>query len=307
MGSKVSYEDVAMAPNEMANTTCNIPADNSIYWAPTLYYKRDNRFFTVPFYLKAYYFNRGNTHPLAKMPIGLRMIRGDPAHKTRLPKPDEIKNDTMNLFWYGDSDGGFPNSLEEEWQARIMFPNCWDGKNLETKTLGLNTHVLFRDEHTGLCPASHPVRIPQLFTEVVYQVWDIKKKFPDIKRSDFLFSTGDKKGWGAHVDYISGWHQEVLDAALETCVNNAWGNSDCAFHQFEGVVSKNPKGYYKGSPVEEVDNITQLHVTGHECHQSGFPPATCNFGNTFEKPPPLHNKFGVFGKPGCDSDSSIHI
>jgi hypothetical protein len=295
-GSAMSYKDMALAPNELANTTCNIPADNSVYWAPSLYYKSDGKFALVPFYLKAYYFNRGNTHPLAKMPIGLRMIRGDPHRKTRLPKPDEIHNDTMNLFWYGTDNGGFPSFLTGEWQVRIMFPNCWDGKNLQTANYSTNTHVLFRDEATGMCPPSHPVRIPQLFVEVVYSVGSVTKKNPHVQRSDFIFGTGDTEGWGAHADYISGWHQEVLDAALETCDNNAWSNPKCAFHQFDGVVSKNPKGYYKGAPVEEVDGIKELHVSGQECHQSGFPPAPCHFGNKFEKPAPLRNDFGVFGK-----------
>lgn len=296
---------MAMAENELANTTCNIPADNSVYWSPTLYYKRNGQFFTVPYYMKAYYFNRGNTHPLAKMPIGLRMIRGDPYRKVRLPKPDEIKNDTMNVFWYGSDSGGFPSNQMDEWQVRIMFPNCWDGIHLQTQAIGENTHVVFRDEVTGLCPSSHPVRIPQLFQEVCYSVGAVKNAYPGVQRSDFIFGTGDTEGWGAHADYISGWHQEVLDAALETCDNNDWSKPQCAFHQFAGVNSKNPKGFYKGSPVEQVNNISQLRVTGEECHDSGFPPAPCHFGNTFQKPAPLRNDFGVFGT--CAADTSVLV
>ena len=38
----------------------------------------------VPVYMKADYFNRGATEPMARMPRGLRMIRGDPFRTTPL-------------------------------------------------------------------------------------------------------------------------------------------------------------------------------------------------------------------------------
>jgi len=232
---------------------------------------------------------------LAKMPVGLRMIRGDPHRQTRLPKPDEISRDVENLFWYDTDNGGFPSFLDREWQVRIMFPNCWDGVNLVTSDLSQNTHVAFRDDASGLCLETHPVRIPQLFIEAVYQVDAVTREHPEVQRNDYLFSTGDKDGWGAHADYISGWQQEVLDAALETCDNNDWSNPRCAFHQFVDVRSKDPHGYYKGQPKEAVDDIEQLLVSGEECHMSGFPPAAFALAQPSPMPAALQNKFGVFG------------
>jgi hypothetical protein len=310
-GAAVTLDDMTLGHNELANTTCNIPADGSMYWAPSLYFhnRTENKYYIVPSYLKAYYFNRGDTQPLHKMPIGLRMIRGNPYRKTPLVHEHSIKNDTVNLFWYGSNDtGGFPDFLDEDWQPRIMFPNCWDGKNLETAIRGQNTHMAFRDESNGLCPASHPLRVPQLFTEVNYQIGSFANHHPEVLRSDFMLATGDKKGWGAHVDYISGWQQEVLDAALETCVNTDQNNPNCSFHQFVGDIPAltqarrdNFDVYYKPQPVENVSGISELLVTGEETRMSGFPSASCTFGPAHHEPAALINGPGVVNTTHCST------
>ena len=289
---------MTLGPNELANTTCNIPADNSIYWAPTLYYhnKTEGKYHAVPNYMKAYYFNSGNGGKRAKMPIGLRMKRGDPYRTTPLLNSDQIHNDTVNIFWMDSETGGFPSWVDKgDWQARIMFPGCWDGKNLVSSNPNKNGHMAFRDDGTGLCPASHPVRIPQLFNEVHYQIEAFVQA--GATSADFLFATGDRKGWGAHADYISGWQQDVLDAALDSCFNNDWSKPECAFHQFNYVqpsVNNPVRAFYKPTPVENVTDIPQLHVTGQECHMSGFPPAPCKWSEGGTRPPPLANIAGAF-------------
>ena len=45
----------------------------------------------------------------------------------------------------------------------------------------------------GTCPSSHPVRIPQLFVEVDYQIEEfVKHAGSGVKTTDFLLSTGDR-------------------------------------------------------------------------------------------------------------------
>ena len=306
-GPQVSLADSMLAPEELANTTCHIPADGSIYWAPSMYFhnRTSKKYFLVPVYMKAYYFNRGQTEPMALMPRGLRMIRGDPYRNTPLVPEHQIRNDTVNIFWDGSNmTGGFPARIDQgDWQTRTMFPNCWDGKNLVTSTVLKNTHMTFRSQTNGTCPPSHPVRIPQLFVEVNYQI-ELFANDPSTRPTDFLLSTGDRKGWTAHVDYISGWQQDTLDAALYTCPNTAQGDPHCAFHQFSSVVPAAPFPHvgspssarlYKPSPVEEVDALDHLLVTGEEARRAGMPVASCTMSNApFKQPLPLMNERGVF-------------
>ena len=322
-GSTVSLADVTLAPGELANTTCNIPADGSMYWAPSLYFKNSttNKYSLVPVYNKAYYFNRGATMPMQHMPVGLRMIRGNPYRSTPLVWPSAIKNDTVNIFWMDSNEtGGFPPWVDRgDWQTRTMFPNCWDGKNLQTASPGLNTHMAFRSESNGTCPPSHPVRVPQLFVEVNYQIEKFAgAKHPETVPSDFVLATGDAKGWGAHVDYISGWQQDALSAALNTCINTDENNPNCTFHQFSSVTPAfshalsvggpnpddkeiRPGGFalYKPAPVEQIDDLDVLLVTGKEAHSTGFPVATCTWGPARDEPAPLLNKIGVLNKTDC--------
>jgi hypothetical protein len=203
-GANVSLSDSVLEPDELSNTTCHIPGDGSMYWAPSMYFhnRTSNRYFLVPVYMKAYYLNRGSTEPLALMPRGLRMIRGNPYRTTPLVPEHEIQNDTVNIFWYGSNmTGGFPDWLDQgDWQSRTMFPNCWDGHNLTTSTPLENTHMAFRNDSggDGACPPSHPVRLPQLFVEVNYQIEQFSNT-PGVLPTDFLLATGDRKGWSAHV------------------------------------------------------------------------------------------------------------
>lgn len=320
-GPTVSLEDSTLGPEELANTTCHIPADGSMYWAPSMYFFNRTlaKYFLVPVYMKAYYLNRGTTEPMALMPVGLRMLRGNPHAVRPLVKENEIHNDTVNIFWYGSgSTGGFPDWLDKgDWQSRTMFPNCWDGKNLVTATRGENTHMAFRGSD-GACPTSHPVRIPQLFVEVNYQISYFVQR-GGVKTTDFLLSTGDRRGWAAHVDYISGWNQDSLAAALNTCPNTDQNNPNCSFHQFSSVVpaahsaltggdragAPAASRVYKQSPTEEVDGLDHLLVTGYEANSTGFPNAACVWNKPRPGPMPakLVNRAGALNKSDCGTPS----
>jgi len=62
-----------------------------------MYYhnKTAGKYFLVPVYMKAYYFNRGATEPMALMPRGLRMIRGNPYRTFCIARSSLL----LNLFF----------------------------------------------------------------------------------------------------------------------------------------------------------------------------------------------------------------
>jgi len=57
-------------------------------------------------------------------------------------------------------------------RTTITFPTCWDGKNVDSPDH--KAHVAYPDrgtfESSGSCPASHPVKLPQLMYEVMWKV-----------------------------------------------------------------------------------------------------------------------------------------
>ena len=59
-------------------------------------------------------------------------------------------------------------------RTTITFPTCWDGKN--TDSPDHKSHVAYPKtgtfESTGTCPDTHPVRLPQVMYEVMWDVSD---------------------------------------------------------------------------------------------------------------------------------------
>lgn len=80
-------------------------------------------------------------------------------------------------------DANCPDGIRFE----LMFPSCWDGKQANTSD---NSHVAYPDlVMTGDCPDDHPVRLPSLFFETI---WDMAA-FGDVD-GDFIISNGDPTG-----------------------------------------------------------------------------------------------------------------
>jgi hypothetical protein len=77
----------------------------------------------------------------------------------------------------------------------LSLRRCWDGKNLDTADHV--SHVAYPQTGTfesgGPCPDTHPVVIPQVFYEVI---WDTRKfndkaLWPEDGSQPFVWSYGD--------------------------------------------------------------------------------------------------------------------
>lgn len=149
--------------------------------------------------------------------------------------------------------------------ANVRFPTCWDGVNLDSPDH--MAHMSYPESGTfesqGPCPASHPVRMPQVLFEVV---WDTKQfnnpaDWPTDGTQPFVWSFGDATGkvlrfvvhrdggqlklclpassslhiiltvcinavigFANHADYVFGWKNDALQKLMDTaCVVNCGG------------------------------------------------------------------------------------
>lgn len=78
-------------------------------------------------------------------------------------------------------------------------------------------------EQAAPCPDSHPVRVPQLFYEVIDDTapFNDPELWPENGYQPFVNSFGDSTGFANHGDYVFGWKDHSLQKIMnEACFVN---------------------------------------------------------------------------------------
>jgi len=233
-------------------TTCAFSEDFSNYWTANLYFKARNgsykrvkqlgaaRQFNDDFSTKidggilVYYVSAQPGKVQAFKP-GFRMLVGDPAKRTadstqrmqncyRCYTGPNFGGDTAAPCADSRLDTpGLPKDIcKGGIRSNIHFPTCWDGKNLDSPDH--KSHVAYPKTGPanfltlgGDCPSTHPVRIPQLMYEVVWDTTEFNNKaeWPADGSQPFYFSYGDNTGFGQHADYVFGWRGNELQKGMD--------------------------------------------------------------------------------------------
>lgn len=191
-------------------TTCTYAEDFSNYWTASLYFRSpDNGTFQrVPQYANAgiqqdggmtvYYmpYSAVNGKMTAFKP-GFRMVVGNPTSKTN-NRVNICHRCLGNGAGFAPCDTSDTGELPDKYcpqgiRASLIFPSCWDGKNLDSADH--QSHVAYSNSGglgTPNCPTSHPVSIPQVMYEIMWDTGRYKNtSWYGTGKQPFVYSFGD--------------------------------------------------------------------------------------------------------------------
>lgn len=218
------------------DSTCLNKLNRSGYWMPAMFDGKGN--VVQPDYVAIYYKRRPASDPKCTpgsgdrqfegvclpLPNGLRFITGwDPTNPAASKTGDAYFNcdgPTGQQGHYPD----LPSALEHcpagnRIGAIIAFPDCWDGKNLDSADH--RSHVAFSNYGNWgylKCDAAHPYLIPT-FTLQAWYALD-----PDDDTSKWSFSSdamapGKPAGYTFHADWFGAWDPETIRTWTDNCIN----------------------------------------------------------------------------------------
>lgn len=189
------------------NSTCfGGIANRSAYWVPSLIDTTQDKPIRPDWAL--FYYKGGRITP----PNGLVIIAGD--HLATKDKPQRLNvvdfqcnpHINGNLSWRSRKNHIVPCS--GDLVATVQFPNCWDGKNLDSPN-----HKAHMAYHNGSsCPSSHPKEIPNITYAIHYEVTSTD----NLRLSSDNYE-GGAGGYSFHGDYMFAWDDTVLETWFEHC------------------------------------------------------------------------------------------
>jgi hypothetical protein len=206
-------------------TSCSRRSDTAAYWVPTLY--RDGKV-VRPTEAVAYYTVREGSRVQA-YPPGLKVVAGDMT--ARAPQslhvvwwtcavpgvvaaaavpPADCSTNTISARRRSTTRG--PRSDLVGIQLHVRFPDCWDGRHLDSA----DHHRHMAYSRGEVCSRDHPVKVPSLILIVDYPLAS--------GRGVTLASGGRLSG---HGDFFNAWNQSALKAIVRDCVA---GRPRCGRH-----------------------------------------------------------------------------
>ena len=206
-------------------------ANRSAYWAPTVIDTATGR--VVPsgwvggHELQVYYktgYQGVSPYTVQNYPVGLRMIAGDAKATGPVNRPT-----THGAF--ASCDEGGPHEARQGFPIcapggllliSVQFPQCWDGRNLDSPDH--KSHMAYGAGWPDKgCPPSHPVPLAEITQNYRYRV-------PPTGMETWRLSSdtyAGPPGYSGHADWMNGWDPAVFQRVVDNCYHQGL---DCSMN-----------------------------------------------------------------------------
>jgi len=201
VGNRTTNASSTFGSLRSGGTTCQRPDDTAAYWVPALYRGAE---LVLPLGATIYY-RRGTLAEVRPFPNGLRLVAGD----ATATSPQRMRV----TFWSCGVAGGLrrsasvpacPDVRGSFLRLHIRFPECWDGRRLDSPDH--RSHMAYAVR--GACPSSHPVAVPQ-----ITQIY----RYPTRGGEGFSLASGGI--YSAHADFFNAWQPGALRKLVDDCLN----------------------------------------------------------------------------------------
>lgn len=233
--TSVTYKSDLMNFANTGNSTCSGGIMNrSAYWAPSMIDTTTNTPLT-PLDGAIFYYKTGNLDgSIIKVPPkGLRMIAGDMKRKDDTGSARGMfschpsKTSKRNTWpWNKGIPSGANCEPGDTLEMAVTFPQCWDGKNLDSPNHQDHMAYALRVGNTAefACPATHKTALPEISIHLKFKATPTISKW---RLSSDNYSASLPGGYSTHADWVNGWDQKVLEGIVKNCLN---GKKDAHAH-----------------------------------------------------------------------------
>ena len=233
--TSTNYKSNLATLSSTGNSTCFGGIMNrSAYWVPSMINTETNAPIAPNGNVLVYYKHGAIDGSLIQAPPkGLRMIAGNSKATTAAesvragftchPGPGSTRTQwprTPNIRPSSECKAG------DDLMFSISFPQCWDGKNLDSPNH--KDHMAYPSEIDGLvqCPKTHPVAIPEIGINVHFVI-SSTDNIDKWRLASDNYSTSLPGGYSGHADWVNGWDEPSMAGIIKNCIN---GKKDAHAH-----------------------------------------------------------------------------
>ena len=225
--TSVTYKSDLMSFATTGNSTCSGGTMNrSAYWMPSMIDTASKT--AIKPDVAIFYYKNGRTPTglINVPPKGLRMIAGN-SKATSSTTSKANFTCLSRVPFYGWKQSIPACNVGETMQMHVAFPQCWDGKNLDSPDHQSHMAYTVRTlETANKCPTSHPIALPEVTVNFNYKVTSTNQMATWRLASD-NYSTSSPGGYSGHADWVNGWDEQFIAGIVKNCINKG---VDCRSH-----------------------------------------------------------------------------